>query len=202
MGRRPKIEVPKISKFATPERVDRDQQMFLDWLSGLSYVAIGVKHSMHKNSVLNISKQYNWPKLKQQLAQRQWAAVLGAMDRTATLLATTLESDVRKIAKKFQEGEALTSGERDHMRSLLDRLLKEHRLEAGKPTEIASGPVQVELKLPPGVKNFGVIPTTGRTVNVVETEPSDEGQGPVETLNLDDVEAQLGEEDEDGDEKI
>lgn len=165
----------------------RDVAMFKAWLLGKSFEDLAQEYGISKTSVAVVSKKYNWKSLKKELRARQFNAALDKVRDMTIMIQTALEKDIEKIvAEATANNRMLTKEERDHLRSMYDRTLKEIRLDEGKPTEISTGgPVQVEIILPPGAKRFGVLPpdSSGRTIEVSKTE--------VKTIDLDQVQDEI-----------
>jgi len=182
MGRKSKIDVSDVPA-TNPKAFERDKQMFVDWMNGMTQPEIAKKYEISPSNVTKVARKYNWRDKRRQINQREFSDVINDLQGIATKTSHILKGDVIRIVKKFNSSdEPLTGEERAHLRALLDRILKELRLEDGKPTEISNEPVQIVL--PAGVKDFGVIPTTGRTVKVIETEEINEDK---EDFDIDDV---------------
>lgn len=188
-----------LEEATTPEQViaapeveskqDRDVNMFKAWILGKSFEELAEEYKISKTSVAVVSKKYNWRGLKKELRMRQFSAALDKIRDMTITIQTALEQDIQKIvADAANSNRMLTKEERDHLRAMYDRTLKEIRLDEGKPTEInAGGPLQVEIVLPPGAKRFGVLPPDpkGKTIEVSKTE--------VKTIDLDAVQDELKE---------
>jgi hypothetical protein len=197
--RKPKAKrVRKVAKpvVLTPEielREERDVAMFKDWLMGKSYDFLGEAYKMSRTNVGLIAKKYNWKALKKELRSRQFNATIDRIRDMTVTIQNLLEQDAKRIVEDVtKEKRMLTKSEREHLRSMYDRVLKEIRLDEGKPTELggngSSGKFEVELRLPPGVKSFGIIPPDPR-VKMIETQ--DQEKKP--TVDLDDIEDEVGE---------
>lgn len=172
MGKKRTIDVSSIPP-TDPIRMERNKAMLIDWLqNGLTYQEIADKYGLSKQYVYEISRRHKWMKMRKQLAEREYALALNKLTTMPLKVTNILEEDLRRIARKLEKSQdPLTEHERTHLRGLLDRVLKEKRLEDGKPTgDEATGVARVELVLPEGVKDFGVVPSQGHTVKVIEAE--------------------------------
>jgi hypothetical protein len=164
--------------------VARNTAMFKDWIGGNSYEALGVKYSMGRGNVCIIAKKYKWAELKKELQDKLFSLAMADIKGMTLSMTRALKRDMEKIvASMIRENRTLTTEERNHFRIMLDRFLKESRLEDGKPTDTVGGSVSIELCLPPGVKRFGIIPPDNR-VKLVEAEESEA----VERIDLDSLE--------------
>jgi hypothetical protein len=192
MGRKQRINVGDV-KISESSLMERDKQIFIDWLNGLTAKQIAEKHGMSKDNVYRLSQKYNWRDKRKQINARYFEDTIDKINRISYKSTNLLYSDIERIQKKFESGtEPLTAEERAHLRGLLDRILKERRLEEGKPTEISDTPVKIIL--PAGVKDFGIIPTTAHSVKVIETEQEIESEP---DFSVDDIEANTDDEDND-----
>jgi len=167
-------------------KTTRKIEMFKLWLSGSTYTEIGKKYGITGQAVAQIAMKNGWKKLRTEFKERQFRQAIEKAKDITIFLQDALEADARRlVADAVSNNRALYKEERDHLRALYDRLLKELRLEAGKPTDISpSGVTQVEIRLPPGAKRFGVIPPDPKRVTLVEKPKSQEE----DKINLDDLE--------------
>ncbi len=164
----------------------RDVKMFREWLSGKTYKQLAVENDLSICRLFDIAKKYKWKDLKKELLDRQFRAALARTREIAIFTQDALAEDIKNFVSKAREGKRdLTKEERDHLRAMYDRILKEIRLDEGKPTDIGNnGTVQVEIVLPPGVRRFGLVPPSPN-VKTIEKPPIE-----VNSINLDDIEDQ------------
>lgn len=152
----------------------RDLEMFKLWMQGTSCATLAHTFNLSVNSVYKIRKRDRWEKLRQEFNERVYMRQALRLKALTVRLVDAVEKDFNIIIKKLS-GEtpvALTPEERTHIRMTLDRLLKENRLSDGKPTDIGetTGVVEHRIKLPPGVKRFGVIPPGDNVKQIESTE--------------------------------
>lgn len=168
-----------------PTVVARDTAMFKDWIGGMKLDAIGEKYEMSYENVRRIATKYNWKALRRELVERSFTQMMEDMTAFSADILSAFYTDFKMIMEECKkEKRKLTGDERGHLRSLWDRMLKEKRLDEGKPTEVGMGPVQVELVLPNGVQHVGVIPVPKSNITAVQKKPEDV----VPKLDLDSIE--------------
>jgi hypothetical protein len=180
MGRKRKIDV-KVPKDLRTRDPERDKLMLLDWVQNrLSFQELADKYGVTKGTVIAISKKYDWKRIRKQLIEREFAHALHGVFRLGARVMVAADKHWDQIDRKLAKGEELGEKELTHMRFLIDRLLKERRLEDGKPTgdEPAGGVHEVRIILPDGKKedDFGVIPGVGHGVKIVEAEIVEEDE--------------------------
>jgi predicted DNA-binding protein YlxM (UPF0122 family) len=201
MGRKRKINVKAVPA-RDNDTLARDMKMFEDhYVHGLTYDELAAKYEITRDGVYYTAKVYNWKGLMKEANERQFAQMLHSLDRFAFRATNLLNRDLERLIEKFNKNEALTSEERTHVRAMIDRILKERRLEQGKPTEISTGPAEINIRLPKGVKHFGVIPTVGRSVKMIETDESEPDEEK-RTLDLDLVDFNSSKSNEEPDDEI
>lgn len=163
----------KVTVLPVESLIQRDTAMFKDWIAGVTHKALAEKYGMTDDNVQAISKKYNWKQLRKDLATRAYSKAIDRIRDMTVKMAGLLDDDIDKIAAEVaKKKRMLTPEERAHFRSLQDRLLKENRLEDGKPTDTIGGTVKTELVLPPGVKAFGIIPPAAG-VTMTEATPEE-----------------------------
>lgn len=182
-----KHKPPVIKQTVIMSAMERNVAMFRDWITGTTKTDLAIRYDVNINTVLKVSKENNWDALKKKAIDRMLGAAVQEVKGMAYMMTLALKRDMEIIIKQaVQENRTLSGAERDHFAKLLDRFMKEARLDDGKPTEISSDTKRVELVLPPGVKRFGIIPPDPR-VHLVESKVEEKKQ----TIGLDDVELDL-----------
>lgn len=152
----------------------RNLSMLKEWLSGKTYQAISKKYGLTLQAVFDVAKKDNWKGLRRELRNRQFNQALERIRDMTMDVQDALHEDINRLLKDVEDKKRLlTKEERDHLRSMYDRSLKEVRLDEGKPTEISSGPSRVEIVLPAGAKRFGLIPPNPKTVTLIEASPEE-----------------------------
>lgn len=170
------------------DKLVRDINMFKGWVMGKTYDQLAEENNLSRQTVWTISKKYNWRNLRNDLRTRRFKKTQESMVDFTVWTHDALEADARKAVQDAIDAKRpLSKEERDHLFRMYDRLLKEIRLEDGKPTDIGTGAVQVEIVLPPGAKRFGIVPPDPK-VKVIEMTKTD---NPI--VNLDDIEHELKE---------
>lgn len=151
----------------------RNVEMFKAWLDGETLVGVAKRFAISHRQACHIKKKDQWDKIKKELYERFYAKVGMKLKAFTARLMFVVEKDFEHLEKKVKENLPLTKDERMHYYRLLDRVLQENRLSDGKPTDISgtTGVVEHSIKLPPGVRRFGVIPADPR-VKAVEHEPA------------------------------
>ena len=166
-------------------------QMFKDWILGATYGEIAKKYDIKYDLVYYLSKRYKWNALRAQLRARQYARALDDAKDIVVSAQRILKTDLDKISEDVSiTGRMLTHEERQHIRSLSDRMLKEARLEDGKPTDITDNVnPQVQIILPEGAKRFGLIPPNEKVI-VVE-QPKVSRMKNHKMIDIDEIDAEL-----------
>lgn len=181
-----KVELPPALEPGVEDKTARDIAMFKSWLLGKSYAKLGKEYKLSSEQVYNISKKYNWPELRKELRHRQFNAAIDRIRDMTVFIQDALDADIRKLVNNaIKEKRGLNSEERGHLRAMYDRTLKEIRLDEGKPTDIGTGSVQVEIVLPVGAKRFGIMPPDPK-VKLVEADKVDNS-----TIDLNEIESDV-----------
>lgn len=147
-------------KLTSAERADRDRKMFIAWMGSRSMDEVAKQFGLNVRYVRDVSRKYDWRSARAEVLRR---GLIDAMDDVRSVLVGAIKGLQRDLQLMLlaaeKESRQLTKEERDHARALFDRFAKEVRLEDGKPTDTgAGGTLTVELRLPEGVKGFGIIP--------------------------------------------
>lgn len=179
MARKPKVEklVDENLPIPDPPVIDptliaRDTEMFEKWKKGTTLTALAAEYGMTHQAVSEIKRKYNWHGLVTEMKRRAFQASFTQLKDMAVNLVKLAKHDIGLLTETaIKEKRQLTKEERGHVVALLDRIWKEVRLEDGKPTE-NTGVLSVELRLPPGVKHYGIIPPDPR-VKYVTAEVED-----------------------------
>ena len=166
-------------------------QMFKDWILGATYGEIAKKYDVKYSLVYYLSKRYKWNAMRAELRARQYARALDDVKDIVINAQRIIKTDLGKIDEDINiTGRMLTHEERQHIRSLLDRMLKEARLEDGKPTDITDNiNPQVQIILPEGAKRFGLIPPDQSVI--VSEKPKVSRMGNHKRIDLDAIDAEL-----------
>lgn len=143
--------------------LQRNADMFFDWINGMSKDAIAEKYQMHVQNVYRISTANKWDSRRSKLIEKMHVSAMQDLKAMVYSFTQALKRDAEMIIESAKkENRYLTGPERDHIAKLQDRYLKETRLDEGKPTEITNETRKVILVLPEGVDDFGVIPPDPR----------------------------------------
>jgi hypothetical protein len=165
------LPVPDV-QINDPVLMKRDIEMFEKWKNGQSVTDIAAEYGLAQQTVSLIKKRYNWQGLMNEVKRRAFKASLDSLKDIQTELTRGIKHDIRKLSQRvIKEDREFTKDERLFVTALLDRVDRITRLEDGKPTE-NTGVLSVELKLPPGVKHYGIIPPDPR-VKYVTAEVDD-----------------------------
>ncbi len=166
----------------------RDLEMFKLWMQGASCESMAKQYGLKVAAVWRIKRRDCWEKLRKELINRFYSKFAMKLKGFTVRVSDVMDKDFVRLEEKVNRGEALDKDERRYLTRLADILFKENRLTDGKPTEIgnAGGVVKHEIKLPPGVRRFGVIPADS---NVKPIEHAAEVQKEEKTgrISIDDV---------------
>lgn len=177
MGRKPKNQQGIPKDIPVSHASGLAAAMFREWVSdGTSLRVLGEKHGLNVNSMRDIHRKYKWATLRREFLRRTYAAALEEITTMAVGVVKLLNDDFHKVASEVKaQNRQLTTDERRHFTSLLDRFLKEKRLEDGMPTDLPTGQIQVEIILPAGVQSYGIIPPPANMgVTTVHKKPVDD----------------------------
>lgn len=158
------------------KKKERAIAMFKMHMQGKSYDEIGKEHGVSKTVVWRVAKKYDWEKLQTAYWQRTYEKVVNSgAKQVASKIMGLIKHHVNGLQKKVADDPNYTLSIDDvrELRQLLDALLKENRLNDGKPTEAIGGTVRHVVELPPGVKHYGVDPP-GPNVIEIEGKTADE----------------------------
>jgi transposase len=158
----PKAE-PAPDNTMEASKIVRDMEMFKAWLAGASMSQIAEKFSVSVPTVSLVAKKYKWKTHLVRYQKRQYRLATNRLKTIMPKLQDVLEQDAIQISETAKrENRMLTPAERSYLLSLYDRILKEIRLDDGNPTDVPSpgstGKVSVEIILPAGSKDIGIIP--------------------------------------------
>lgn len=166
-------------------------QMFKDWILGATYGEVAEKYGVKYHLVHYLSKRYKWNEIRAELRARQYSRALDEVKDIVVSTQRILKSDLNKINEDINiTGRMLTHEERQHIRSLQDRMLREARLDDGKPTDIVNNTQpQIQIVLPEGANRFGLIPPD-QNVKVIE-QPKVSRMKNHKLIDIDEIDAEL-----------
>ena len=169
--KKPKPKPAKKKKPGAPkDNIARDTAMFVYHVEGHTYNEVAAKFNMSEINVKRVAKRYDWAAGKKEYAHRLYSTAMTGLKRAASIVMRALERDAELLhADAVKGARQLTKEERSHFLAYMDRVLKEVRLEDGKPTEHTTGVMTVEVQLPPGVKHYGLVPPN-KNVKYVKAE--------------------------------
>lgn len=160
----------KAKRVPHAQNVARYTEMFVYNMQGHSYPEVAKKFNTSVDSVEKIARDYDWKSGRKEYAHRAYAVAMVGLKKSAAVVLAALDRDAKMLHEDaVKQARMLTPGERSHFLSYMDRVLKEVRLEDGKPTEHTSGAMTVEVQLPPGVKHYGLVPPS-KNVKYVKAE--------------------------------
>lgn len=162
----------KKSKLDTPENqallaakpeVQRDRDMFQDWLIGnMNHAQIAHKYGLVPTTVSTIASRQKWGDLKRKFKERLFQDLLDDTKDDIVFMAGMLRKDVKRLEENVQNrkrgGKLMTKDERQFVLKYMEVLLNEEKLRSGKPTTISSGEIVTKFVLPEGVEDAFVIP--------------------------------------------
>lgn len=170
--------------------LERNKAMFVDYMLGLRYSELATKYEMSYDNVRRIARDHKWTNLKKQLIDREMIEARNTMSSLTVEAIGLLEEDLTRLTQvmKKESNKVLSTDDRRHLLSMIEKFFKEKKLDEGRPTDI-SGVVSVNINLPPGVTHYGVIPVSDPNTKVVETKSVD--KKPEELIDLDSIEEAL-----------
>lgn len=166
-------------------------EMFRDWVTdNLSFAQLAEKYGVNRSTVYRYSQIYKWRDNRNKLAQKSFDHAVTRMVTATSSMMSAIIDDFNKMEdrRRKRPDQSFDPKERAHIMAMLDRFMKEHRLEQGQPTELSTGQTPtVNLVLPPGVTNFGLVPVPESNIKTVASQPKAE-QAPEVSLDLTELE--------------
>jgi hypothetical protein len=176
------------SKFPVMTKSDH-LEMFKDWMDGLTHEQIAAKRGMKVRNVKYVADRYKWHVVRDQIKDRRFEEFQRDIKHTIPTIAAILDRDSKRLIKDVETTDRLlTTDERRHLRDLLDRLMKEVRLEEGQPTgDGSTGPSvnigKVQIVAPPEMAAaFAMFTKNSNAEIVVDAEVKDKLPEPVDAL--------------------
>lgn len=163
-----------------PMRKQRDIDMFEEWVSGTTFKKLAEKYGMTEDNVNRISGLYSWGIRKQQILTARYNKMQRALKAEAVKVSTILGIDAQKLLEDVVSKERnLDPDERTHLRAYFDRILKEIRLEDGRPTGDETNVVvgtAVTLKVAPEMADAFAMFAKSSKATLEVKQPDDEGK--------------------------
>lgn len=171
---------------------DRNLAMFKEWVLGVSGAEIAARYGISAGAVTKIKQKEKWPAKLKELRELQFAEFGQALKGVTVKSMAALNKDLDRIIDKLNKNASnqLTDSERTHLRQLVEFASKGARVEDGKPTDIEEkrGVVEHHILLPPGVKQWGVIPPADN-VKFIESKPKEAPKESIkDIIDLDELE--------------
>lgn len=150
--------------------------MFLMYCKNNTLRQIALEYCCNYQYLRQISSEQKWSEMRETFRKKQYAMAIQSMQSSISDVLKTLIEDYKLLDKdRIGQMRQLDKDERKHLIDVLDRMLKETRLEDGKPTEIPGGVTQIELIMPREAERHGVYPvgTKIKYTEDIEVKPED-----------------------------
>lgn len=146
-------------------------EVFKTYCSGGTLADAAEKHGQSLRMVQKWSAKYGWAELRLEVYEKQYKHAMSKQKGLAARLQKILEQDIEAMIKRAEEDKRpLNADERQHLRQLHDRILKEVRLQDDKPTDNHGGPQQVTLVIGGGEANRNLFPPSMGGAKVIDVE--------------------------------
>lgn len=143
-------------------------EMLKMYLDGASFAKIAETYGMTRQAVHQHSKRQRWKEKKAKYYQTVFDDGISKLKRITAMSIGLIDKFLLDKVKESAT-RALTLDEVGEIRQILAKVYDQVRLEDGKPTVNTGGVVVHELRLPPGVSSFGVLPPSNG-VKLIETD--------------------------------
>lgn len=182
---------PKEPEVFTPGayEVEREFKMYKDYLRHMPIEDMAVKYDMSVDNIYKIARRNDWKKKRLKAKEKAYRQLDIKYKEQIVDIMEFVQRDLMKLIQKCtKENREMTMPERGYTLSLYEKLVKESRLNEGKPTEITDGNqvIRHEVVLPPGVEHFGVIPPAANVIQVSASQAPSESETPEDKVGLDD----------------
>lgn len=174
MGRKKKPITTIAERVPESPKDERDLQMFKDWIKGLTHAEIATRYGVSTAHVSFLSSKHKWREARASIRKKRYSLAIQSLQEDAADLISALKKDFRlTMADQIKTNRTFNKDERKHFMDMLDRFLKETRLEDGKPTDVLNNNHKIEVVLPAGVTHFGVIPPPSNSTIKVTNKPKE-----------------------------
>lgn len=166
---------------------ERELEMFKLYLEGKTSKQIGDQFGISPQRVRQIAMRGGWQDKVQQYYKRAYTKVMNnGVRNIAVKLFKILDHYVSSIEARIRENPNyyMTNDEIKELRKLMHLFLNENRLVDDKPTQNINNKVTYEVKLPPGVKSFGIDPPAETVVHLEHKEVTEDEKG-IDIENID-----------------
>ncbi len=174
MGRKKKPITTITERVPESPKDERDLLMFKDWVKGMTHAEIAAKYNLSVSHVGLMSSKHKWREARGIIRKKRYSLAIQSLQEESADLIKALKKDFHlTMLDQMKTNRTFSKDERKHFLDMLDRFLKETRLEDGKPTDVMNNHHRIEVVLPAGVKHFGVIPPPPNSTVLVSNKSVD-----------------------------